>query len=345
MKLIFCTLFDSNYLTRGLAMYYSLAEHCLDFHLYIFPFDDKCLEILNRLNLDHVTIIPLNDFENDELLKIKNTRTRQEYCWTCTSSTILYVLEHYPVDHCTYIDADLFFFSSPDVLIEEMQDKSVLITEHRYSKENDLSSTSGKYCVQFLTFKNDAKGLRVLKDWIHECKNWCYARFEDNKFGDQKYLDNWMDKYNCVHELKHIGGGVAPWNVRQYKIVKKNRDIFIEKKKGDKLFKLIFYHFHGLIFFKDGIVKLANPIYFLDKSVIKYLYRPYIRKLEEIKQFVLKVDSHFEHFNNNQLADEKPLTLMYILTICIKELVKSFLGINVKKLIKSKRNYFRRSFF
>ena len=47
----FCTLFDSNYLTRGLAMYESLKKYSDDFYLYIFAFDDKSYELLVNLNL------------------------------------------------------------------------------------------------------------------------------------------------------------------------------------------------------------------------------------------------------------------------------------------------------
>ena len=89
----YCTLFDSNYLTRGLAMYKSLKEHCDAFHLYIFPFDNKCSDILKKLNLEKATIISLEDFEDDALLEVKSSRSRAEYCWTCTSSAILYILE------------------------------------------------------------------------------------------------------------------------------------------------------------------------------------------------------------------------------------------------------------
>ena len=59
----FCTLFDSFYLTRGIAMYQSLEKTCENFHLYIFAFDDASFEILKKLNFKHATIIPLKDFE------------------------------------------------------------------------------------------------------------------------------------------------------------------------------------------------------------------------------------------------------------------------------------------
>jgi hypothetical protein len=158
----FCTLFDSNYLLRGLAMYDSLVEHCADFHLYIFSFDDKGTEILNKLGLPKTTIITLKEFEDEKLLSVKSGRTRAEYCWTCTSSTILYCIEKYGLDMCTYLDADMLFFDSPKVLFDEMGDKSIMITEHRFHPDHDKSWNSGKYCVQFMVFKNNEDGMRAI---------------------------------------------------------------------------------------------------------------------------------------------------------------------------------------
>ena len=80
----FCTLFDSNYLTRGLALYYSLEKHCADFHLYIFAFDKKCYQVLKKINLSKATIISLTEFEDVELLKVKPSRSKAEYCLTST---------------------------------------------------------------------------------------------------------------------------------------------------------------------------------------------------------------------------------------------------------------------
>src|SRR4030066_512260 len=190
MMHIFCTLFDSNYLSRGLALYESLRNHCDGFHLFIFAFDDKCNEIMSSMSLPDVTVIPLRNFEDEELLRVKSIRSWREYCWTCTPSVILYTIEKYGVDCCTYLDADLYFFDSPKGILEEMNDRSIMITRHGFAKKYDGNRKYGKYCVQFLTFRHDEKGMRALRWWRDACMKWCYARLEDGKFGDQKYLDD-----------------------------------------------------------------------------------------------------------------------------------------------------------
>ena len=213
----FCTLFDSNYLSRGIACYRSLEKHYGDFHLYIFAFDEKSYSILKKLEFKKATIISLKEFEDEELLTVKPTRSIAEYCWTSTSSTILYVLKNFNVDNCTYIDSDIFFYSSPKEIFDEMGDKSILLTEHRYSPRYNKELKAGKYCVQFVTFKNDERGLKALNWWRDRCIEWCYNRFEDGKFGDQLYLDDWTERFEGVHVMQNLGGGLAAWNIQQYK--------------------------------------------------------------------------------------------------------------------------------
>ena len=270
-------------------MYESLERHCAEFHLYIFAFDDKSLSVLKALELPHASIISLEEFEDDELLAVKTTRSRGEYCWTCASSTILYVLEKYLVDACTYLDSDLYFFSSPLVLLNEMGDNSVLITEHRYTPKYDLSAKSGKYCVQFVNFKNDKNGLTVLKWWRNACLDWCFARHEDGKFGDQKYLDNWIEKFEGVHSLIHLGGGVAPWNVQQYDANRQNEKVSIVEKVSGSSYDLVFYHFHHLIFLTDDYIYLGE--YPIGKSIREMIYTPYLKHIEEVRQKLLKLDT------------------------------------------------------
>ncbi len=257
-------------------MYESLKSHSNNFHLYIFSFDDKSYDLLKKLNLESITVISLNEFEDDELLKIKGGRTAREYCWTCTPSIIKHCIKNYNLDNCTYLDADLYFFSDPTILIEEMGTKSVLITEHKYTSEYDQAKMSGKYCVQFMTFKNDKNGMKVLNWWRDACNDWCYARFEDGKFGDQKYLDDWTVRFEGVHELQNLGGGVAPWNVQQYDL-------------NDASFHLIFYHFHNYKVLEGAKIELGS--YKLTKENINRLYKPYTKHLREITNNLKLIDN------------------------------------------------------
>lgn len=284
---IFCTLFDSNYLDKGLALYYSMEKVIKEFTLYIFAFDKKCEETLNLLNLKSAIVIGLGEFETEQMLKLKGERSRAEYCWTCTPISIEYVMERYNVDICTYIDADLYFFADPSILLNEVRgdDYSVMITEHRFEETENgrkLMDKNGKYCVQFNTFKNNAQGRAVLSWWKEKCIEWCFFRHEDNRMGDQKYLENWTKDFKGVHELQNLGGGLAYWNLMQYNFSKiENGQILLRDRKNNNEFKVIFVHFQNLRYLPFHKINLkAGSI----SKKIKYpLYYTYLSHVEKIR--------------------------------------------------------------
>jgi hypothetical protein len=278
----FCTLFDSNYISRGWALYESLKRRSPGFHLYVVAFDDASFRYLTGIREDNLTVISLESFENEKLLKVKAGRTAAEYCWTCTPSIISYCIEKYQLASCTYLDADMIFYHDPQILLDELNNDSVLITEHRFTKAYDVSDTHGIYCVQFMYFKNDARGMEVLHWWRDRCIEWCFSYLEDGKFGDQKYLDDWTSRFKGVHVLKHPGGGIAPWNIQQFSPEEKNAEIFISDKKSGVRYPLVFFHFHGLKFYSDETVECCGALYELDTAVKELLYFPYIRSLLEI---------------------------------------------------------------
>jgi hypothetical protein len=282
----FCTLFDSFYLSRGLAMYESLKEQTTDFHIYIFAFDDLSYKLLLFLNLEHATIVPLSEFETNDLKQVKQNRSTAEYCWTSTPSTILFVLKKYNLPSCTYIDADLCFYADPSVLISEMEEngKNVLITEHRFSPLPKLlhQERAGRFCVQFITFSNEERSLMILDNWRKQCLQWCYSRYEDGKFGDQKYLDEWPSSYPNIHILQHEGGGVAPWNVTQYTFTKTGNTITGRKRNSGIPFNVVFFHFQYVKLIKDGSHDIGW--YYITSNAKKMFYLPYLRKIEEIER-------------------------------------------------------------
>ena len=287
--LTFCTLFDSNYLDKGLVLYESMSNVMENFKLYILAMDEKCEDILKDMNLSHSIVISLKEFEDEELLEIKSKRARAEYCWTCTASLLDYVLEKYKEEYCTYVDSDLYFFKNPQILIEEMVDAncSVQIVEHGFGNgliAKEKIKGAGRYCVQFNTFKNDIHGREILSTWKAQCRNHC--SMAPGEMGDQKYLSDWAEKYEQVHVLQHQGGGVAPWNVFRFKSSEK--DGWLIEKKTKKEFELIFYHFHHLEYIDEAQVNINvfKKELGADKALVYSIYRTYLKKMEEVKAFL-----------------------------------------------------------
>lgn len=265
----FVTLFDSNFLPMGICLHASLMEHALPFHLWILCMDELVERQLHQLALPHVSLIPLREAETEDLLKIKDGRTRAEYCWTLTPFTPQFVFDRdQTVRQVTYLDADLFFFDSPQTLLMELEEsgKQVLITEHAYAAEYDQSTTSGKFCVQFMTFHRADGGLKVMKWWQARCLEWCFNRFEDGKFGDQKYLDDWPQRFAAeVHVSQQVEKMLAPWNVYHF------------EQRGGTL-SPVFYHFHSLRIVSPDKARLYAGYKVGPQG--KILYRQYLESLQ-----------------------------------------------------------------
>jgi len=212
----FVTLFDQGFLAMGLSLHRSLIEHAGNFHLWIICMDEEVEQSLRQLALPQVSLIPLAQVETEQLLAVKGGRSRGEYCWTMTPFAPAAVLDRAPAaQQVTYLDADLFFFADPQILLREFAEsgKHVLITEHAFAPEYDVAAASGRFCVQFMTFRRTVPGLEVLHSWQAQCIEWCFARFEQDRFGDQKYLDAWPARFpDAVHILRQTDKTLAPWN-------------------------------------------------------------------------------------------------------------------------------------
>lgn len=307
-KMVFCTLFDSNYLDKGLALYASMRKHIKVFRLYIFAFDDKAFEVLSEMHLKNVVVLSVNDIMDHTLQRIKGERTRGEFCWTCTSVIIEYVLQTYNEKMCTYVDADIFFFANPKDIIQEIIDDqcAVGLVEHRFERNALYGKEifrNGKYCIQFNTFMNNNEGRKVLKDWKEQCLEWCYGRREDGRFGDQKYPDRWKMRYSCVHVSTCLGAGVAPWNLHVYtNIRQKDGKVFMNFK--DRPFPVLFYHYEGMQYLDAHRIYLNLWKYseIGTKRKVNVLYGTYFIYIERIRK-ILK-DSYGITFDH-MIADQR----------------------------------------
>lgn len=282
MNYSYCTLFDSNYLDKGLVTIKSLREYTKSV-FYVLCMDDRCYEVLTKLNITNVLPIRLADFEagNLRLLEAKGNRSKGEYCWTCSASLILYVLKKYNEECCTYVDADMKFYKNPDALIDSMleEKKSVLIVEHGFKKDfryKFLINDSGRFCVEFNTFVNNEDGRKVLEKWVSDTLDNCSRDTKDGGFGDQKYLAKWPETYDCIKICDNKYAGVAPWNFNRFSIKEKN--------------KIIFYHFHDLKYLERKLVNVGvcKRFWHTDMKLLHAVYTDYLINLEEEKQYIEK---------------------------------------------------------
>jgi FkbM family methyltransferase len=278
----YCTYFDRQYLTRGLALLESIRRHETSrFTLFVVCMDEMTRIILAQLAIPEIFLIPLHEIEqrDEALLKTKRSRSLVEYYWTMTPTIILRILERdRRIDLLTYLDADLFFFSSPQPIFEELGQNSILIHEHRFSpSQAHLGPHNGRFNVGLLSFRRDPQGLQALRWWRERCLEWCYARYEQGKMGDQLYLEDWPTRFKGVAVLEHLGGGVGPWNHDQYDIRASNDGHTLVENAP-----LIFYHFHSLKQASpDLAIPVSHPHYRLTIPGLTHCFIPYLEALAQ----------------------------------------------------------------
>lgn len=282
----FCTLFDSNYLLRGLTLFRSL-ERCMgEFRLYALALDEECLAALRTIRSTRLVPVALPDVEaaTPGLLQAKANRSVVEYYFTLSPVLPLHILEHWQdVDLITYLDADLFFFASPEPIFEELGTNSILITEHRFPAALRAKEVFGQYNVQYQTFRRDDEGLACLRRWRAQCLEWCYDRLEAGRFADQKYLEEWPVRYPHLVVSRLPGAGVAPWNWSTHEMQITPEGITVMNEP------LIFYHFHALKIFRPWLV--SNGL--LDFGMMPFrlrrrLYCGYVRELRATREWIEK---------------------------------------------------------
>lgn len=281
----FCTYFDIAYLPQGLALYTSLKKHCPDFRLCILCMDEDVHEMLSEMALPEIDLISLQEFEKDDdlLLGAKRNRSRIEYYFTCTPSLPLFVFRKYSdINLLTYLDADLFFYAHPKPVFQELSHHSIGIIPHRYAPRYCIMEPQGMYNVGWLSFRRDSNALSCLSWWREKCVEWCFKRSEDDRFADQKYLDEWPVLFAGVKEIQHKGANLACWNSENYSIKLQENEITVDEQE------LIFYHFHRLRRLTKRVYGAGYHQTRVDRVIRDNVYKPYLEKLLNIKSELIQ---------------------------------------------------------
>lgn len=294
MAEVYVTLFDSLFIPQGLALYHSLVAHAEPFRLWVLCIDDHCYDFLSSLNLSSLHLLSLRRLENEILLAVKPRRSRSEYCWTLTPWAIQWALEaDISASRITYLDSDTYFLQSPASIFNDLDrsGRSFLVTSHSYSPSYDQTATSGKYCVQFVPVQR-GRGEFILHWWRDRCIEWCFARFEDGKFGDQKYIEQLTEIFHDdVLVLDDDRRFLGPWNSNIYRFS-----------------DAVLYHFQGFRIINYSFF-IIHQGYLIPLPLLRYVYRPYFSL---IRSFCSAYKSY-----GFVLMPQRSLSLSYILTLIV----------------------------
>jgi len=298
IKMNFCTLTDKNYLLKGLTMRKSLMNTIKkDFILHWLCLDEETHQKLTKLNLNNVIFYKLSELENNDikLRKAKNNppskygNQYENYCWTLTPYFINYILTNKIKvnEKLMYIDADIYFYHTPEIIFNIVSTKSVGIHSHRFSGNFNINIESGWFNVGVMIFTNDGLGVEIStkwKNWLLNTENIYYNKY--GSCGDQKYLELFIELWDvdkvCIFDNDVRCGHLAPWNCGNVNHTKKH-----EINHKGVIQPVIFFHFSHFVFketsYSDSIKGEWKPT--RETKITEY-YNDYFNEMVKINKTI-----------------------------------------------------------
>lgn len=282
--MLYCTYFDSGYLSRGLALIASLRASGESALVFVVAFDAVAYEYLDSRKSELGLIVRKSDdllTKFPELAEVADQRKYSELFFTSSPFLLKLALEEVDEgDVVVYLDADLFFFENPQAVFEELADGSIGIIRHNYPENRKrLATKYGTFNVGLVVFRNDAEGRRVLDWWAASCIEWCHDFPLDGKYSDQGYLDQFPELSSRTVILENPGFNLAPWNTSSSTLSSVQQKVSVNNEP------LLFFHFHGLSRVGQRVIS-AQLTYrsLLSKSVFQAIYAPYVKALTDLEQ-------------------------------------------------------------
>jgi hypothetical protein len=279
----YCTYFDVGYLPRGLALIESLRRHGDDSDVWVLCLDDDTHTYITALADPAIHAISIADLESarPELLEVKSSRSSMEYYFTCTPQLVRHVMTAYGDEDrvIIYLDADLYFFDDPGLVLDALDDGAVGIIEHRYPPRLERRLRKyGRFNVGWVGFRNVPDGRECLDWWAASCLEWCSDTPDRGRYADQGYLDEFPERFQGVVVLEGAGLNLAPWNTGRHRLTgaSGSSDVLVDDEP------LVFFHFHG-IKRTDGWFITSQLVYGdrMGGILRDRVYVPYLTRLED----------------------------------------------------------------
>lgn len=288
MSSIYCTIFDSNYTARALALHASFLEFNRDGLFALVCIDDLAADLLAALDLPRALVLRPAEYVTPALKAVEPTRSRGEYCWTCKPIVLLHLMDRFPdASWVVYLDTDMMLFDEPDSALPGDR-AHYLLTPHRFHASfSEFAEDAGKFNAGYMAARNTPQGRQVVEWWQQRCLESCSVILTPETYADQKYLNRIPVLFPWGEASAHAGLNAAPWNIDAYDVTERNGKVFV----GDNA--LVLYHFQALNVFRDGTATLYAGNRRVAKSLQRLVYAPYLRRIADAYALLRNRDPEF----------------------------------------------------
>ena len=279
---IFFTICSSNYLPYARSLAESLSG--LEFpNKFIIGFADEVKPDSYSL-FDQQELLSFRDLQIENVDELIQRSNIVEFNTAIKPFFFQYFFKKYGEDvKVFYLDPDLYFYQSPEILIDALDHYSILLTPQlnslsKYPFEDEvIALRHGVFNLGFLGLRNCEESRRLIGWWADRLQTHCKIDKSRGLFVDQKWMDLVPVFFTDYHVLKNNGCNVAWWNLSERKLFQSGNKWYLNSDTTP----LVFFHFSGFHPRSPYYTGRAyNPKFsFADKPELLPLFRDYEQKL------------------------------------------------------------------
>jgi len=197
-------------------------------------------------------------------------------------------------------------------LFETLDNYNMVLTPHILTSSDSNQNVpqessflaTGIFNLGFIAIKRSEETLRFLNWWKEKLLYQGYARHESHLFFDQKWINFAPVFFESVYVEKHRGYNMAPWNLHERVLSKKNEIFFV-----NEIVPLVFYHFSSYKTVNPDQISLHTKYTFDMRPDLKEVIELYHTQLLNNGEYYFKKLAYFfdaykiEIMRNNALTN------------------------------------------
>jgi hypothetical protein len=289
------------YLPKALV----LAESIFKFNgvkLNIFLFDKE-----KDIHISHcdTTVIWIEDLGVPNLYQLAFKYDIVEFTTSLKPYISLKLLEE--CEKVIFFDPDICTYYSVKPILNDLDRNSIILTPHYttplsqhkkpgWNKDMGLMRF-GSFNLGFYAIKNSQQGIDYLKWWSERCLDLCFMESQFGLSTDQKWATIAPCFFPDLHVSFNLGYNVAPWNIFERQILKRDNDGYWVNNR----FPLVFFHFSN--FDKLDVnysYEIGNYGEDIDCPILNELGKDYLMSLTQKEKGIVKTNYSFDYMSGGE---------------------------------------------